>query len=804
MHRLDIGGPRRPLWSAAVPAAAAALLLVSAWLTLRMVAGVRAADRLDRLVREENGAADTLLSTLKDAETGQRGYLLTGEPEFLTPYIGARARIDADLARLEQAPLPDPGQVNHLALLKALTAAKLAELGHTVALRRAGRADEALAIVRTRRGEQVMDAIRSHVEALHALGEVRLARARATAPAARGIWPAGTAAIASLLLGGLAQQWRVRRKIIAARNAENERFSRGFGLTQSLVRDPDGRITFWGPGMEGLYGYTQEMAVGQISHELFATRFPAPLAQIEAELERNGDWNGELVHRCRDGTNRIVMSHWVLHPEVDSHRRSVVEMNFDVTTMRQAEMYLQIALDAAGLGTWSWDIGGSGVMTWDARTRELFGVPADCEPSYTLWQSVVVPDDIAAVEDAMVRLLDPADPLDQYTAEYRVRHLDGQIRWMVASGRAEFIDDPAARAGRSVLRLVGTLCDITAAKEFSLERERNSTLLRNIIETSPGPIYAKDRQGRFLVANAAVLALVGRTLSEVMGRTDQDLLDDPAEAIAVMANDRRVMESGEPQELEEVVGGSTGHARVWLSTKTPMRGADGAVIGLVGVSVEITERKRDETRRDLMIHELNHRVKNTLATVQAVASETLQGADPAMRAALDGRLMALASVHDVLTRESWHSADLGEVVAAALAPFGGAETRRFHVRGPALLLLPRAAVALAMGLHELATNATKYGALHVPEGRVSLLWEIAGDGPQTLLMTWSEQGGPRVASPRRRSFGSAMIEGALACDLGGTATIHFDVEGVRCVIEAPLDEVTADAGDFVLLSVGRS
>jgi len=354
-----------------------------------------------------------------------------------------------------------------------------------------------------------------------------------------------------------------------------------------------------------------------------------------------------------------------------------------------------------------------------------------------------------------------------------------------------------------VLRLVGTLCDITAAKEFSLERERTSALLHNIVETTPGPIYAKDRDGKFLLANAAVLALVGKTMPDVLGHTDLDLMDDPAEAITVMANDRRVMDSGEAQEIEEVVGGANGHARVWLSTKTPMRGADGTVIGLVGVSVEITERKRDETRRELMIHELNHRVKNTLATVQAVASETLQGADPAMRAALDGRLMALASVHDVLTRESWHSADLGEVVASALAPFGGAETCRFQVRGPPLLLLPRAAVALAMGFHELATNATKYGALRMPGGRVSLLWSIAGDGPQTLFMSWAEQGGPPVAPPTRRSFGSAMIEGALACDLGGSVTLYFDPAGLRCEIEAPLEEVAADADEFVLPSVGR-
>jgi two-component sensor histidine kinase len=173
-----------------------------------------------------------------------------------------------------------------------------------------------------------------------------------------------------------------------------------------------------------------------------------------------------------------------------------------------------------------------------------------------------------------------------------------------------------------------------------------------------------------------------------------------------------------------------------------------------------------------------------------------------MRAALDGRLMALASVHDVLTRESWHSADLGEVVAGALSPFGGGDVTRFDVHGPAMLLHPRAAVALAMGLHELATNATKYGALRADAGRVEFTWEVIAPGPASLHLTWTERGGPPVVLPGRRSFGSNMIEGALACDLGGTATIHFDPAGVRCVIDAPLDEVAAQSGDMALPLVG--
>jgi PAS domain S-box-containing protein len=333
--------------------------------------------------------------------------------------------------------------------------------------------------------------------------------------------------------------------------------------------------------------------------------------------------------------------------------------------------------------------------------------------------------------------------------------------------------------------------------------ERSAALLHTIIETTPGPIYAKDRAGRFLLANGGALALIGKSWDAVQGRTDVEMLDDPAQAAAVTANDLRIMQTGKAESVEEVVGGQNGHARVWLSTKTPMRAAEGEIIGLVGVSVEITHRKQDEMRRELMIHELNHRVKNTLATVQAIASETLLGVDPGKRAALDGRLLALSSVHDALTRESWQRVQLRDVVAGALAPFSEAGATRFHVSGPPLLLLPRAAVALAMGLHELATNATKYGALLVDTGRVSLAWDILGGDQPSFHMAWAEQGGPPVQWPTQRSFGTKMIEGALAGDLGGSVIMRFDRAGVSCVIDAPLEEVAALADEVALPPVGQ-
>jgi PAS domain S-box-containing protein len=785
--------------SMAVAGLAVALLLASVWLTYGIGVRFSAGEALSRQVSARQHAADTLLSSLKDAETGQRGYLLTGEPAYLAPFNAARLRLEFDRARLARAVAP--GQAAAFASIEKLVAAKMAELGRTVALRQAGQTDPALVMVRTDHGKIIMDQLRAELDVLRAQGNVQLAAVRAGAAVGRRwIWPACAATLSITLFGFLLADRLHSGRIDAAQLAGRARFTRAFALTRGMLRDTDGRITFWGTGMEALYGYTQGMAVGQNCHTLLATRFPAPLADIEAALLADGDWHGELTHQCADGSLKTVMSHWVLHRDSRSRKLSIVEMNFDIGSARQADPLRQLALDTAGLGTWVWDIGGTGGMVWDARCVELVDPPAGVVPSFAVWRAAVVPEDLPAMETLFACLLDPADPVDSGTWEFRLRRTDGRQVWLASTGLAQFTPNPGAPARRSVLRMVGTVRDVSAAKADALERAGAAALLHTIVDTTPGPIYAKNRNGVYLLANAGALALIGKPWPEVAGRRDDDVLEHPAQAAPVMENDQRVMATGVAEVFEEMVGGND-RVRAWLSTKTPMWGADGTVIGLVGVSVEITERKRAEARQMLMMHELNHRVKNTLATVQAVVSETMREAEPAMRAAIDGRLLALAAVHDVLTRESWQSADLGEVVAGALAPFGGGDVSRFRVQGPAVLLQPRAAVALAMGLHELATNAAKYGALHADAGRVRFAWEMVA--PQSLMLTWTEQGGPPVSVPSRRSFGTNMIEGALACDLAGTATIHFDPAGVRCVIEAPLDEIVAKPGSMVLPPVGE-
>jgi PAS domain S-box-containing protein len=302
--------------------------------------------------------------------------------------------------------------------------------------------------------------------------------------------------------------------------------------------------------------------------------------------------------------------------------------------------------------------------------------------------------------------------------------------------------------------------------------------------------------------NGAAAALFERPRTELQGRTDLELLDDPAQAEIVMANDREVMEKGDSREFEEMAGEVDGRSRIWLSTKTPLRDPAGEVVGLVGVSIDITARKQAEDRLRQMVDELSHRVKNTLVTVQSIAAHTLRGADPVVYQMLEGRLQALAAVHDVLTGESWKDAGLIEVIDNALAPFVVGGAAQLTIDGPPIRLQPRVAVTLAIALHELATNAIKYGAWSDAAGQVRLTWEIVQGSAPRLRMIWAEERGPRVEAPTVRGFGSRMIERSLAHDLGGTAQIAFHANGLVCTMEAPLEEIAATTRALPLPRVG--
>lgn len=196
------------------------------------------------------------------------------------------------------------------------------------------------------------------------------------------------------------------------------------------------------------------------------------------------------------------------------------------------------------------------------------------------------------------------------------------------------------------------------------------------------------------------------------------------------------------------------------------------------LALEIEHRRRIERHQNLLLDELNHRVKNTLATVQAMAMQTLKGVDLAARDAFLSRLFALSGQHDLLTMDNWEGASFEGVLRRALRSWREDDKARFRIEGPAVHLEPKKALALGMGFHELATNAAKYGAFSTPEGKVDITWHIAPDG--RLKLTWQEHGGPPVTEPERRGFGLRLIEQGLAREISGTVAVDFRPGGLVC------------------------
>jgi PAS domain S-box-containing protein len=306
---------------------------------------------------------------------------------------------------------------------------------------------------------------------------------------------------------------------------------------------------------------------------------------------------------------------------------------------------------------------------------------------------------------------------------------------------------------------------------------RTEAGLSTILDGIGEGFYAVDRDWHIILFNneagkhfgCAPEQMLGRKLWELFPRArDTGLGRLFDEAMAT----RRTIRS----ESESVIFGGR-----WLAYRLfPLGDGIGVVFR------DITDRKRAEEQRDLLVRELEHRVKNTLATVQSIAAQSFRasGADPQVLRAFDARLIALGNVHGVLTRQSWDSADLHQVVRSALRPHSAPDREQFTVEGPTLRIGPKCAVALSMAVHELATNAIKYGALSAEGGRVDVAWSVA-DG--RFRSRWSEHGGPPPARPARTGFGTRMIERALAMQLSGTVTIDYPPSGLICTIDAPLE-----------------
>jgi two-component sensor histidine kinase/PAS domain-containing protein len=344
---------------------------------------------------------------------------------------------------------------------------------------------------------------------------------------------------------------------------------------------------------------------------------------------------------------------------------------------------------------------------------------------------------------------------------------------------------PPMRSSLAEFRFVGDALE-TAGSEIS-ERTRE---LQAVLDTVPAIVgFTYDPRGREIIMNEFAANLLRVNVPDAVSFRGRAVALDH---IRLMKDDRPIRREempltralhGETVEEEEYVCVLPDSTRVVLLTSaTALRTKTGAIEGAVSVSLDITERRKVEEQRRLLVNELNHRVKNMLATVQSITAQTLGSATTPenARAAVTERLIALARAHDLLNAESWEGAEIWDIVAAAATPYG---TERFEIAGPAVWLPPNFTLSLALALNELATNAAKYGGLSVPAGRVIVSWQVEDvELDRRLTLRWSEHGGPTVQEPQRSGFGSKLIERSVAGEREGRVTVDYAQAGLVCVL----------------------
>lgn len=299
---------------------------------------------------------------------------------------------------------------------------------------------------------------------------------------------------------------------------------------------------------------------------------------------------------------------------------------------------------------------------------------------------------------------------------------------------------------------------------------------------------AKADDNPVIFVNDAYLELTGYSREEVLGQAFGAFLSRSDEAtISVMAAEF----DGHSDCGSDVCYRRKDGSEFWATMLiSPVRDESGDIVQHFASFVDQTAHKDDQAQSKMLIDELNHRVKNTLSTVQSIVIQAFRGnTDPALiREAMESRLFALARSHDLLTEQNWGTANLRDVVARALEPFGVANGRseRFVITGDDFRLTPQATLALGIAFHELATNAVKYGAFSNEAGSIEIDWTMKprGEG-ERLLIRWREKGGPPVSGPTRKGFGSRVLERGLAHELEGSVTLDYAAEGVICTIDIP-------------------
>jgi PAS domain S-box-containing protein len=582
------------------------------------------------------------------------------------------------------------------------------------------------------------------------------------------------------------------------------------------VTDAAGHVTYCNEAAVSLWGATPKLGEDKwssFSRFYHANGTPMALEDCPTEIaltQGRAVWGCEAILERTDGSRIPIIPYPKPLRDGKGIIVGAINMTVDISERKKAELALaernaQLALagKVALVGSYAYDVNADRMRVSEGYAA-IHGLPeGTTETTRSAWRTRVHPEDVGRVERLRSRAL--RDRGCEHNFEYRIVSPDRGVRWIESRSFIAYNSDGSAQ------RVIGVNIDVTERKKT--ERQLNESKARLADALAAGqvmafewdavmgatkrsdnaPLILGDEQGG--IASSRRNNFLRRVHVDDRGRFKTHIRQLSAHNSSYVLNFRYVRPDGETVWLEETARGEFDAA--------------GRLLRIKGLTRDITDRKRVEEQQRVLLGELDHRVKNALATVSAVVSHTLNtsGSMTDFATALDGRVRSMARTHELLSASRWQGISVAELVRRELAPY--ATSGNTEIIGPEIILKAEAGQVIAMVLHELATNAAKYGALSTRNGRVLIRWRQRSNGyPRShLVLEWREVGGPAVVTPENTGFGTHTIRDLIPYEFGGTVDLTFAPTGVRCRLELPANLLANDdepASAIALLQTGNA